>query len=59
MQSVGFEQTFMKFTDSSDVGCLDLYLINLFTKSMKAERCTDIIAKLKLCLSVIDEDLNL
>ena len=63
MQSVGFEQTFMKFveifilqeyfftgkktvvetisvaiTDSSDVCCLNLCLINIFTKSTKAER---------------------
>ena len=28
MQSVGFEQTFMKFNNSSDVWCLDLYLMN-------------------------------
>ena len=45
--------------DSSDVRCLDLYLINIFTKSTKAERCTDIKFKLTLyCLSVTVEDLN-
>ena len=46
-------------TDSSDVQCFDLYLINI-TKSTKAERCTDITFKLTLdCLSVTVEDLNL
>ena len=85
MQSVGLEETFMKFieifvpqesflyrrktvvetisvtiTDSSNVRCLDLYLINAFTKSAKAERCTDTTFKLTLyCLSVTVEDLNL
>ena len=39
IQSVGFEQRFMKFIDSSDVWCLELYLINTFTKSTKADRC--------------------
>ena len=39
--------------------CIDLYLINLFTKSTKVERCTDIMSKLTLyCLSVTIEDLN-
>ena len=47
-------------TDSSYVRCLDLYLINIFQKSAKAERCTDITFKLTLyCLSVTVEDLNL
>ena len=47
-------------TDSSVVRCFDLYLINLFTKFTKAERCTDIMFKLTLyCLSVTVEDLNL
>ena len=47
-------------TDSSDVRCLDVYLINIFTKSTKAERCTDITFKLTIyCLSVTVEDLNL
>ena len=60
VQIEGFEQTFMKFIGSSDVWCLDLYLINIFTKSTKAKRCTDIAFKLKLYfLSVIVEDLNL
>ena len=45
---------------SSDVRCFDLYLINIFTKSRKAERCTDVMFKLAFyCLSVTVEDLNL
>ena len=47
-------------TDSSDVPCLELYLINMFTRSTKAERCTDITFKLTLyCLTVTVEDQNL
>ena len=47
-------------TDISDVRCLGLYLINIFTKFTKVERCTGITFKLKLyCLSVTVEDLNL
>ena len=47
-------------TDVSEMRCLDLYLINIFTKSTEAERCTDITFKLTLyCLSIIIEDLNL
>ena len=47
-------------TDSPDVHCFDLYLINIFMKSAKAERCTDIMFKLTpFCLSVTGEDLNL
>ena len=47
-------------TDSSNVRCLDLNLINVFMKSKKAERCTDVMFKLTLhCLSVTVEDLNL
>ena len=50
----------MAISDSSNVQCLDLYLINIFTKSTKAERCTDIMFKLThYCLSVTVEDLNL
>ena len=46
--------------DSSDVLCFDLYLVNIFVKSMKAERWTDVTFKLTLyCLSVTVEDLNL
>ena len=46
-------------TDSSNVWCLDLYLINCM-KSTKAERCTNITFKLTLyCLSVTVEGLNL
>ena len=85
IESVGFEQTFMKFfeifvsqeqflygkkmvvetilvaiTDSSNVRCFDLHLINIFKKSLKAESCADIMFKLTLnCLSVTVEDLNL
>ena len=45
---------------SSDVHCFDLYLINIFMKSRKAERCTDVMFKLAFyCLSVTVEDLNL
>ena len=44
---------------SSDVFCFDLYPINIFTKSTKAERCTGFMFKLTLyCLSVTVEDLN-
>ena len=47
-------------TDGSNVRCLDLYLIIIFMKSTKAERCTDITIKLTLyCLSDTVEDLNL
>ena len=50
----------MVITDSSDVQCFDLYVINIFTKSAKAERCTEITFKLTLyCLSVTAEDPNL
>ena len=46
--------------DSSDMPCFDLYLINIFAKSKKAERCTDAMFKLTLyCLSITVEDLNL
>ena len=38
--------------DSTDVLCFELYLINIFAKSAKAERCTI------YCLSVTVEDLN-
>ena len=38
--------------DKSDMICLDLYLINIFVKSTKAERCTDVMFRLTLyCLS--------
>ena len=47
-------------TGSSDMHCLGLYLTNIFTKSRKAERCTDVMFKLAFyCLSVTVEDLNL
>ena len=46
--------------DSSDVLCFDLYLRNVFVKSTKAERSTDVMFKLTLYfLSVTVEDLNL
>ena len=50
----------MAINGSSDVLCFDLYLINIFSKSTKSERCTDVIFKLTLySLSVTVEDLNL
>ena len=50
----------MTISDSSDVLCFDLSLINIFAKSTKAERCTDVMFKLTLyCLSVTVEDLDL
>ena len=50
----------MAIIDNSDVLCFDLYLINIFMKSMKAERRTDVMFKLTFyCLSVTVEDLNL
>ena len=46
--------------DSSDVLYFDVCLINIFAKSTKVERCTDVMFKLTLsCLSVIVEDLDL
>ena len=35
-------------SDNSDALCFDLYLINIFEKSTKAERCTDVMFKLTL-----------
>ena len=47
-------------TGSSDARCFDLYLINIFKKSKKAERCIDVMFKVAFyCLSVTVEDLNL
>ena len=54
------ETILVAITDNSDVCCFHLYLINIFTKSTKAERCTNIMFKLTIyCLSVTVEDLNL
>ena len=54
------EKTLFAISDSSDMLCFDLYQINIFAKSTKAERCTDVTLKLTLnCLSVTVEDLNL
>ena len=54
------ETILVPISDSSDVCCFDLYLINIFMKSTKAERCTDIMFRLTLyCLCVTVEDLNL
>ena len=55
------KETFsVAINDSSDVLCFDLYLINIFAKSTKAERCTDVMFELRLyCLSVTVEDLDL
>ena len=50
----------MAVNDSTDVLCFDLYLLSIFAKSMKEERCTDVMFKLTLyCLSVTVKDLNL
>ena len=47
-------------TDSSDVNSFDLYLINIFTKSTKAERCTDVMFKATLyCLMLILFNINI
>ena len=47
-------------TDTFNVHYFDLYLINIFTKSTKAERWTDIMVGLVLyCLSATVEDINL
>ena len=47
-------------TGSSDVHCFGLYLINIFTKPTKEDRCTDVMSKLPLyCLFVTVEDLNI
>ena len=44
----------------SNVLCFDLYITNIVAKSVKAERCTDLMFMLTLyCLSVTVEDLNL
>ena len=54
------ETILVSIASSSNVGCFDLYLINKLTKSIKAERCTDIKFKLKVnCLSVTVKDLHL
>ena len=46
-------------TGSYDMHGLDLYLINIFTKSRKTERWVDVMFKLAFyCLSVTVEDLN-
>ena len=45
---------------SSGVRCFDLYLINIFTKFRKAERCADAMFKLAFyCWCVTVEDINL
>ena len=59
-KNTAVENILVTITDSSDVCCFHLYLINIFTKPTKAGRCTDIMFKLKLyCLSVTVEDPNL
>ena len=46
--------------DNSGVLCFDLYLINSFAKSTKAERCTETMFRLTLCsLPLTVKDLNL
>ena len=50
----------MVINDSSDVLCFNLNLINIFAKSTKAERSTDVKFKLAIyCLLVTVENLNL
>ena len=49
----------MATTDSCHVRYFELYLINIFMKSTKAERCADIMFRLTFCLSVTIADLNL
>ena len=59
-KKTGLKTILVAITDSFDVDCFDLYLINIFRKSAKSERCTDIMFKLTLCcLSVTVKDLNL
>ena len=53
------ETILVAITDSFNVHCFDLYLINIFMKSTKSERCTDMFNLTLYCLSVILEDLNL
>ena len=54
------ETILVAINDISDVLCFDLYKINKFAKSKKAERCRDVIFKLTLCcLEVTVDDLNL
>ena len=43
-------------TGSSDMRCFDLYLINIFMKSRKVDRCTDFMIKLAFCLSFTVEE---
>ena len=46
--------------DSSDVHCFDMNLIIIFAKSMKAERCINVMFKLRLHIVYVTvEDLNL
>ena len=49
----------MTINESSDLLCFVLYLINIFEKSTKAERCADVMFKLARCLFDTFEDLNL
>ena len=53
------ETILVAITDSFNVRYFDLYLINIFMKSTKSERCTDMFNLTLYCLSVILEDLNL
>ena len=54
------ETILVAIAGSSSVCCFDLYLINMLTKSTKAERCTDITFRSTLnSLSVTVENLHL
>ena len=45
---VGKKTSSVAITDSSDVRCFDLGLINIFTNTMKTKRCTEIMFTLTL-----------
>ena len=60
MKKTVVETISVAVNNKSDVLCFDLYLINIFAKFAKVERCTDFMFKVTLyCLSVTVEDLNL
>ena len=56
MEKTVVETISMAMIDSSDVLCFDL--INISVKSTKVERCTDVMFKFTLYLSVTVEDLE-
>ena len=59
-KKIAVEIISVAINDSANVLCFYLYLINIFAKSTKADRSTDVMFKLTLyCLSVTVEGLNL